>query len=107
MLCSVYKSPKRNETYLYVEKQGDFSRVPDALLTTFGKPEHVLTLELHENRNLAGADIQKVLLDLIEQGFYLQLPQLEENALEIHKAMQKAEAQLSRENDMNQLPGES
>ncbi|UAA39816.1 YcgL domain-containing protein [Paraneptunicella aestuarii] len=91
MLCSVYKSPKRSETYLYIEKRDDFSRVPEALMQTFGKPVHVLSLALKPERQLAGADVELVKSDLLEKGFYLQLPKQEENMLEMHKAMQKAE----------------
>ena len=32
MFCVIYRSPQRDQTYLYVEKKDDFSRVPDALL---------------------------------------------------------------------------
>ncbi len=109
MLCSIYKSPKRNETYLYIEKPGDFSKVPEALLDTFGKPELVFTMKLNENRKLAGADIQKVMFDLLEAGFYLQIPKPEENMLDIHLAMLKAEEALSgeqEEREINQLTGD-
>lgn len=91
MLCSVYKSPRRNETYLYVEKRDDFSRVPEALMETFGKPAHVMSIDLKADRKLAGADTALVLSDLQEKGFYLQLPKPEEDMLAVHKAMMKAE----------------
>ena len=31
MFCVIYRSSKRDQTYLYVEKKDDFSRVPDEL----------------------------------------------------------------------------
>ncbi|EBW9754898.1 hypothetical protein DQR83_15100, partial [Salmonella enterica subsp. enterica serovar Infantis] len=31
MFCVIYRSSKRDQTYLYVEKKDDFSRVPEAL----------------------------------------------------------------------------
>ena len=98
MLSSIYKSPRKNETYLYVEKAGDFSRVPDSLLETFGKPELVMTLALNKQKKLAGAELDKVIESLKKQGYYLQLPKPEENMLEIHKAMQEADEALEQQN---------
>ena len=60
--------------YLYVDKQEDLARVPDALLKRFGKPEQAMTLLLHPERELARVDIHKVLAGLEEQGFFLQMP---------------------------------
>ena len=97
MLSSIYKSTRKQETYLYVEKAGDFSRVPEALMASFGKPELVMTLELSKQKKLAGADLQKVLADLTEKGFYLQLPKPEEDMLAVHKAMQKADLTLEKQ----------
>lgn len=98
MLSSIYKSPRKHETYLFVEKAGDFSRVPESLLETFGKPELVMTLALSERKQLAGADLDKVKADLQEKGYYLQLPKPDENMLEVHKAMQKADEALEQQN---------
>lgn len=60
--------------YLYVDKQEDLERVPDALLKRFGKPEQAMTLVLTPERELARVDIKKVLAGLEEQGFFLQMP---------------------------------
>lgn len=103
MLCSVYKSPKKPETYLYIEKSGDFSRVPAELMKTFGKPELVLTFKLSAGRKLAGADTDKVLSELMKNGFYLQLPKPEESMLAVHRAMQLAEEKLEQEQQNAQL----
>ena len=46
MLCAVYKSRKKAETYLFIERREDFSRVPEALMSTFGRPELVLMTKL-------------------------------------------------------------
>jgi uncharacterized protein len=35
MLCVIYRSSKRDQTYLYVEKKDDFSRVPEELMKSF------------------------------------------------------------------------
>ena len=74
MKCAVYKSRRRADTYLYVEAENDFRRVPQALLRILGTLELVLTLELDGRRTLAQADPQEVQRQLLEQGYYLQLP---------------------------------
>ena len=73
-ICTIYRSSKKEGMYLYVDKQEDLSRVPPALLKQFGKPERAMTLLLHSERSLARVDVVKVLAELEEVGFYLQLP---------------------------------
>ncbi|MBF8999920.1 MULTISPECIES: YcgL domain-containing protein [Vibrio] len=84
MLCSIYKSSKKEGTYLYVPKRDDFSQVPDTLLQMFGKPIFVMLVNL-ENRQLALVDVDKVKASMDEQGFFLQLPPPPENLLEKYK----------------------
>lgn len=81
MLCAIYVSTKKDQTYLYIEKKDDFSRVPEALLSTFGTPKFVMTLSLDKREKLAAADIEQVKQLLTEQGFYLQVPPPPENWL--------------------------
>ena len=86
MLCAVYKSVKKDRTYLYLLRRDDFSAVPEALLKTFGTPVLVTVLNLAKREHLALADIDKVRQQLSEQGYYLQLPPPEDNLLAQHKA---------------------
>lgn len=78
VLCDVYKTKKKDETYLYVSRKDALSRVPEALLEQFGKPELAMTMILTPEKKLARADIDKVLKALDEQGFYLQMPPVKE-----------------------------
>ncbi len=73
-LVSVYKSPKRDEMYLYLNKADKLQAVPKALKTVFGEPVHVLDMLLTPEKKLARADTKKVLAELEENGFYLQMP---------------------------------
>jgi len=84
MFCVIYRSPLREQTYLYVEKKDDFSRVPEELLKGFGKPQLAMVLKLEGRDRLANADINKVKQGLSEQGYYLQLPPPIESLLKIH-----------------------
>lgn len=73
-ICSIYRSSRHEGMYLYVEKADELSRVPEALLQKFGKPEPAMTLVLTPERKLARADIGKVLEALEANGYYLQMP---------------------------------
>ncbi len=87
-LCTIYKSTKKAETYLYIEKNGDFDKVPKPLLEVMGKPSLVMTLDLDRRKFLAIADLDKVKKELSEKGFYLQIPPPQENLLETFRKNQ-------------------
>jgi uncharacterized protein YcgL (UPF0745 family) len=87
MLCAVYKSVRKDSTYLYVERRDDFSKVPDALLQTFGTPVLVTLINLARREHLALADIDKVKQQLQSQGYYLQIPPPVDNLLAEHKKL--------------------
>lgn len=89
MLCAVYKSPRKEGTYLYVERRDDFSKVPEPLMNTFGTPQLVTMINLAKRQQLALADLAKVQQALMQQGYYLQLPPPPENLLAQHKAAQQ------------------
>ena len=74
MQCVIYKSDRRRDTYLYVEREGDFTRVPPALLSMLGNLQRVMILELSEGRTLAQADAGQVRHLLMQQGYFLQMP---------------------------------
>lgn len=60
--------------YLYVEKAKGMERVPQELLTMFGKAELAMTLLLTPEKPLARADATKVINSIQADGYYLQLP---------------------------------
>ncbi|MCM2679436.1 YcgL domain-containing protein [Echinimonas agarilytica] len=86
MLTAIYKSPKKQETYLYLPKRDDFEKVPEPLLEMFGKPQFVTMLNLKPDTKLALADVDKVQTELTESGYYLQLPPPQPNLLKEHRA---------------------
>ncbi|MGO2343140.1 YcgL domain-containing protein [Vibrio litoralis] len=85
MLCSVYKSSKKEGMYLYIPKKDDFSDVPSTLLEMFGKPTFVMVMKM-EGRKLALVDIEKVKQSLKDDGYFLQLPPPLVNLLDEYKA---------------------
>jgi len=79
--CSVFKSPKKQEMYLYVDRKTDTNDLPEALLALFGEPGHVLDMVLTPDKKLARVDAQRVLDDIADKGFYLQMPPGKEDYL--------------------------
>ena len=73
-ICIVYRSSRHEGMYLYVDKEEDLARVPEALLSRFGEPQPAMTLLLHAGRPLARVDVNTVLAELERQGFFLQMP---------------------------------
>jgi uncharacterized protein YcgL (UPF0745 family) len=74
LICQILKSSRKEEMYLYIDKQRGLEDVPESLLAQFGELEEVMTLLLSPERPLARADINEVLADIQSQGFYLQMP---------------------------------
>jgi uncharacterized protein YcgL (UPF0745 family) len=83
-LSAVYKSPKRADTYLYVEKRDDFSKVPQALLTQFGSPQFVMLLAIEKHDTIATIDKVNFVEKMQKDGFYLQMPPHQGNLLKEH-----------------------
>jgi uncharacterized protein YcgL (UPF0745 family) len=73
MLCHIYRSNRKFDTYLYLVEQDDFSVVPAELLRAFGPPEFSFSFDLTQERVLAREDSGEVLDNLASQGYHLQL----------------------------------
>lgn len=78
MKCSVIRSSQKDFTYIYLLEGHDYDGLPAALKTVFGEPEFVMDLELSANRKLAYEDVNKVMQNLAEQGYHLQMPPTED-----------------------------
>lgn len=74
ILCQVFRSSRKQEMYLYVDKVRGLVDVPDTLLLQFGEPVPVMLLQLTPEQRLARADAALVLASIDAQGFYLQMP---------------------------------
>jgi hypothetical protein len=73
MLCHIYRSSRKLDTYLYLVDKDDFSIIPDDLLRVFGTPEFSFSFDLTQERELAREDASEVLDNLADQGYHLQL----------------------------------
>lgn len=91
MIIQIFRSSKKDEMYLYVEKQKGVKDVPEALMERFGKPVAVMTMLLTPEKKLARANAQDIMDSILEKGFYLQMPPArEEYLLDIYKAPTEA-----------------
>jgi uncharacterized protein YcgL (UPF0745 family) len=85
-LLTVWRSPKKEEMYLYTDRLEGLKRVPDELLKMFGVPQEVMGLPITEDKKLGRADAKKVMSEVKIKGYYLQLPPVREGyMLDIHK----------------------
>ena len=74
MQCTVYKSLRQFDYFLFVPTVRGLSRVPQGLQQLLGTLEKVMDLELHAERSLAQADVREVMRQIDVQGYYLQMP---------------------------------
>ncbi len=72
--CSIYKSSRKADTYLFVPQNNELENLPGPLLQALGKLEHVMDLSLTTGKKLAQSDARSVMKTLRLQGYYLQLP---------------------------------
>ncbi len=85
LICDIYKSPRDEEMYLYVNKTEALTRVPEALLEKFGTPRHIMTLLLEPGKKLARVEVERVMEQIEASGFYLQMPPAKDQQMnEIH-----------------------
>ncbi len=78
MLCFVYKSQRKSDTYLFVKHKDDFIDVPPSLREILGKLEFVMEVNLAEREKLARLDSNQLQEHLQQFGYYLQLPPVTE-----------------------------
>ncbi|KRG87535.1 membrane protein [Stenotrophomonas daejeonensis] len=74
MQAYVYKSQRKQDTYVYLAKRDDFDAIPPTLGATLAPFSFVLEVALTPERRLAQADAALVRANLAERGFHLQLP---------------------------------
>ncbi|BFM48530.1 YcgL domain-containing protein [Marinomonas sp. THO17] len=81
LIIEIFRSSKRDEMYIYVEKASGLSKVPEDLMVRFGKGISAMTMLLTPEKKLARAEAQTVIDAIREQGFYLQLPPAKDDYL--------------------------
>ncbi len=82
--CDIYKSKKKDETYVFIPMQSTLSDLPEELLTVLGKAEKIMRLKLTPDKKMARGNVAEIIKSIEKQGFYLQMPinpQLDVNPL--------------------------
>lgn len=74
MHAYVYKSQRKQDTFVYLATRDDFAGLPAAVHAQLAPFAFVLEAELTPQRRLAQADAATVREALGKHGFYLQLP---------------------------------
>ncbi|SEK90302.1 YcgL domain-containing protein [Halomonas daqiaonensis] len=91
LLCEVFKSSRKEQMYLYVDKRQGVEEVPEALLERFGKPLPAMTLILTPEKSLGRAKAADVMAAIREKGYYLQMPPAKEDyLLDLHRTSTEA-----------------
>ena len=74
MQAYVYKSLRKDDTYVFLAARDDFTRVPESVRAPLGRLQFVMELALTPERKLARGDAAVVRENLAMRGFHLQLP---------------------------------
>ncbi|QSP93707.1 YcgL domain-containing protein [Marinobacter salinisoli] len=87
---SVFRSSKKDDTYLFVRRGQEWAELPDALKEIFGNPVHSMDLVLTPDRKLARTTGKQVLEALDDRGFFLQMPEEQEGyVMEFRKKLER------------------
>ncbi|MDH5183832.1 MAG: YcgL domain-containing protein [Gammaproteobacteria bacterium] len=82
MICVIYRSKRKIDTYVYVVKQEDEAKnldvVPETIHEGMGDLTYVMELDLESRESLARVDIEAVKRSLKEKGMYIQMPPSQE-----------------------------
>jgi len=73
--CAVYKSIKKDETYVFIPTTKPLSDLPEELLKVLGQAEMIMTLKLTPEKKMARGTADQVMKSIKEQGFHLQMPE--------------------------------
>ena len=76
MHAYVYKSQRKQDTFVYLATRDDFSVIPADVQARLAPFAFVLDVALTPERRLAQADADTVRAALASHGFYLQLPKM-------------------------------
>jgi len=74
MQAYIYKSQRKDDTFVYLAARDDFERLPEPLRSQLGELKFVLDVALTPERRLAREDVHVVRANLAERGFHIQFP---------------------------------
>ena len=82
MQCYIYRSSIKDGLYVYLAVEDGLDTLPEPVKKQLGDAEFAMALELTTDRKLGQEDTIKVMENLKNQGFHLQMPRDLETQLE-------------------------
>lgn len=79
MQCTVYKSSKKADLFLFVPSETAPDTLDTTILAPFGLLQMVMTLDLSADRRLALSDTATIRRHIDALGFHVQMPPGNEN----------------------------
>lgn len=82
--CVIYRSIKKDETYIFMPTTTQLSELPAELIKVLGQAEMVMTITLTPEKKMARGTAEEIIKSIHRQGFHLQMPvnpQLNSNPL--------------------------
>ncbi|WP_081296877.1 YcgL domain-containing protein [Gilliamella sp. App4-10] len=73
MWCYIYRSTKKENCYLYMENENDFSTIPDKIISIFGAPIFVMKVLLDGKRKFVVGTANEIEEKIKADGFFLQM----------------------------------
>ena len=73
--CAVYKSIKKDDTYVFIPTTTPLSELPEELMKILGQAEMVMTLNLTPEKKMARGTASEIIKSINKQGFHLQMPE--------------------------------
>jgi uncharacterized protein YcgL (UPF0745 family) len=74
MHCFIYKSSRKQGTYVFLRDRDDFARLPPGIREPLGRLVLTMEVELGPGRKLAGESAAIVMERLERLGYHLQFP---------------------------------
>jgi len=73
--CTVHKSLKKDETYVFIPKTSSLADLPVELINVLGKTEEIMRLVLTPEKKMARGNADEIMKSINKQGFHLQMPE--------------------------------
>ncbi len=74
MNCYIYRCSRKPDMYIYLAEEDDFSKVPKEIFNNLGIITFAMELDISADKKLAREDPIKVIANLKQNSFHLQLP---------------------------------
>lgn len=71
--CYIYRSTNKENSYLYMDKENDFSILPEVLMKAFGQPIFVMKVLLDGKRQFVAGSATEIEQKIAKDGFFLQM----------------------------------